>query len=394
MVGVSQTCESPLGPTRRDSRIVAPRRPGTGPPRFARRRGPARPAPGAPAAIRARRRATRAQACAAMAAQAVLLRAQVGVRGRERRDPPAQRRHRPVERVDHVRLAPAGRAQPSKLRAPTATRRRRRCAPGRRAFSSTGMGNPYPSGPGPLDHPQEVSSAARRITLGASHTNTARPGAICVIARLPFNQPPCSPSPRSTRVSALKKTAPPTQRASRVCHPRAGQTSPIAARETFASARRRRSWQSGHPSRSSMGPRGRPGCLPVAGGFSRVERDALRWWLRAVGDPAAHGVPGPHARSRFEGMIRDATRSTGDRVHERQPAGPGRHVRGLHPRADRPPRPSRTPVCRTGLVIVCGHPSLTCAERGLLWTAEGVVLKSVSATGSTTRLPGFNNLRR
>ena len=100
-------------------------------------------------------------------------------------------------------------------------------------------------------------------------------------------------------------------------------------------------------------------CL-LRGGYSRVEQTLLE------------GGRGPSViqqrmdfqdlmRERFEGVIEDATGRTviGFMSGNQQDPDVMCEVFILAPTDLR--RPSRTPVCRTGLVIVCGQPSLTCA---------------------------------
>ena len=71
-------------------------------------------------------------------------------------------------------------------------------------------------------------------------------------------------------------------------------------------------------------------CL-LRGGFSRVEQTLLEGG-RGSSVIQQRMEFQELMRERFVAVIEDADGPAGDRLHERQPAGPGHHVRGLHPR--------------------------------------------------------------
>lgn len=74
----------------------------------------------------------------------------------------------------------------------------------------------------------------------------------------------------------------------------------------------------------------------LKGGFSKVEETLL---AGGRGDAVIEQRMQFQEvmRDRFTDVVGQATGASGDRLHERQPAGSRPDVRGLHPRADRPP---------------------------------------------------------
>ena len=87
-------------------------------------------------------------------------------------------------------------------------------------------------------------------------------------------------------------------------------------------------------------------CL-LRGGFSRVEQTLLDGGRGAAVIQQRMEFQ-EVMRERFVEVIEEATGRRGDRLHERQPAGPRHDVRGVHPRPDRSRRRPRDPPAGTG----------------------------------------------
>ena len=85
-------------------------------------------------------------------------------------------------------------------------------------------------------------------------------------------------------------------------------------------------------------------CL-LRGGFSRVERTLLEGG-RGASVIQQRMEFQELMRERFQAVIGACDGPAGDRLHERQPAASGHHVRGVHPCADRSRRRPRDPRAR------------------------------------------------